>query len=290
MGFVEERSVLITGANSGIGFETARELARRRARVLMVARDRQRGERALANVLGVAERCGAPSPELLIADLTDTDQVTQLIDGVRARHSRLSVLINNAGGYFAHRSESSEGFEYTWALNVVAPIRLALGLLDLMTESSPARIVNVASHAHTAGRLVMEDLQMEEGKYRGFLQYARAKSALILWTEALARRVNPETVTACSVHPGWIRTGFGAANRGSATAAAFRFFTMLFAAPTVAGARPIVQLADTTSADGESACANGRYYFKSRRQEPAPHARDAQLADRLWELGLTYKL
>ena len=285
MGFVEARSVLITGANSGIGFEAARELARRRARVMLVARDRGRGERALADVLEITGRSGAPSPELLIADLTEPDQVRQLIDSVRARHSRLSVLINNAGGYFAHRTVSSEGFEYTWALNVVAPIRLTLGLLDLMTDSEPARILNVASHAHTAGPIEMADLQMEDRKYRGFLQYARAKSALILWTEALARRVESAAVTASSVHPGWIKTGFGAANRGSATAAAFRFFTTLFAAPAPTGARPIVELADGVADD-----ANGAYYFKTRRRQPAAHARDRQIADRLWDLGLSYKL
>ncbi len=291
MGLADGPTVLITGANSGIGFETSRELARRSARVLMVARDRERGERALSDVTGVAERSAAPSPELLIADLTDPEQVQFLIDTIRARHSRISVLVNNAGGYFAHRATTEEGFERTWALNVVAPIRLTLGLLDLLTESAPARVINVASHAHTAGRLDMDDLQMANGTYRGFLQYARAKSALILWTDALARRTNPQSVSAVSVHPGWINTGFGAANRGSAAAAMFRFFTTLFAAPAAKGARPIVELVDRPPVgDPPGDVVTGEYFLKTRRQLPAAHARDRRVADLLWELGLTYKL
>lgn len=284
MGFVDGRVVLITGASSGIGLETSRELARRGAQVVMAARNRERGEQALEDVRRAAAAAGSPAPDLLLADLTDPTATAFLIERVRSRYRRLHVLINNAGGFLARRMVTAEGFEYTYALNVVAPIRLTLGLLGRLKKSRPARIINVASQAHAAGALDLDDLQMERGRYRGFVQYARSKTALILWTRALADELLKSGVTVNAVHPGWIKTGMGASNPPTATAAVFRFATALLARPQNVGARGPSYLAD----DEQLAQTTGEYFFVTHKRQPAAHARDPEIARRVLELGGSY--
>ncbi len=284
MGFVEGRVVLITGASSGIGLETSRELARRGAQVVMAARNRERGEQALEDVRRAAATAGSPAPDLLLADLTDPDAIAFLIERVRSRYRRLHVLINNAGGFVARRAVTAEGFEYTYALNVVAPIRLTLGVLGRLRKSRPARIINVASQAHAAGALDLDDLQMERGRYRGFVQYARSKTALILWTRALACELRKSGVTVNAVHPGWIKTAMGASNPPTATAAVFRFATAILARPQIVGARGPVYLAD----DEQLQQTTGEYYFVTHQRAPAAHARDSEIAGRMLELGRSY--
>ncbi len=286
MGFVRGRVVMVTGASSGVGLETSKELARRGAQVVMAARNRERGEKALEEVRRAARSAGSPEPYLLLADLTDPTATAFLMERVRSRYRRLHVLINNAGGYFARRATTPDGFEHTYALNVVAPIRLTLGLLGRLKKSRPSRVINVVSQAHAAGVPDLDDLQMKRRKYRGFLQYARSKSALILWTRAIAGELGGTGITVNAVHPGWIKTAMGSSNPPTAAAAVFRFATALFARPQIVGSRGPAYLAD----DEQLQETTGEYFFVTHQRAPAAHARDQELANRMLELARSYDL
>lgn len=278
MGFVQGKTVVITGASSGIGLETALALGQRGARVVMVSRDPQRGQSAYEVVREAAKRAGSPAPELILADLSVKTGIETVVSRVQTDFGAVQVLVNNAGGYFAHRRETEEGFEYTMALNHIAPARLTMALIELLQRNAPARVINVSSHAHSFGPLDLSDLQMSGQAYAGFKQYGRAKTASLLWTRAAARKLSTTEVTLNAVHPGWIKTSFGASNQGSLTAAAFRALSAVLARRQSAGAVGPVFLAD----DEGLQTTTGVYFRRERRAEPAQHARDPALEEAVW--------
>src|SRR5262245_11902175 len=201
------RTVLITGATSGIGAITARELARRGARSVVVGRDPARCEATLAELRPLTGPDAIP--EAIVADLATITGVDRLGDEFRSRHDQLHVLLNNAGAMFAERQLTADGFERTFALNHLAYFRLTNLLLETLKASAPARVVNVASDAHRRMRHGMEwDNLMGEQRYRPFRAYCQSKLANILFTRELARRLEGSGVTANCLHPGFVRTRF----------------------------------------------------------------------------------
>src|SRR4051812_7141414 len=179
------KTCLVTGATAGIGEITARELARRGARVLIVGRSPTRCASTLERIRA---ETGATAVESLIADLSSQADVRRLADEVRERCPRLDVLVNNAGGMFLTRRESVDWIELTLALNHLSYFLLANLLLPLITASAPARIVNVASDAHKGATIDFEDLQGQR-RYGGWRAYQQSKLANILFTYELARRL-----------------------------------------------------------------------------------------------------
>ena len=157
------KTVLITGANSGIGFATATALAGMGARILLVCRDARRGADAQTAVADVATEI---APKLLLADLSSLHDVRALADEVRRNFPRIDVLINNAAGMFSERGLTIDGIERTFAVNHLAPFLLTNLLVDLLKASSPARIINVAAES-PLGKLDFGNLQGE--KRYGFL-------------------------------------------------------------------------------------------------------------------------
>ena len=196
------KTCLVTGANSGIGKETALGLARMGARVVLVCRNQQKGEAALADI-----RRQVPSSQLdlLLADMSSFASVRALAEHVRQRYPRLDVLINNAGAGIRQRTLSADGIEMTVAGNHLGPALLTLLLLDLLKSSAPARIVNVSSEAHK-GRADLDDLQYEKRKYNGFAAYGQSKLLMNAFTFELARRLAGTGVTANCLHPGVVAT------------------------------------------------------------------------------------
>src|SRR5579885_3477815 len=160
---------LITGANSGIGKETALGLARMGASVVMVCRDRARGEAAQNEI---KEKSGNNNVDLLLADLSSQQSIRQLVEDFQSRYSQLHVLINNAGVYMLTRRETVDGLEMTFAVNTLAPFLLTNLLLDTLKASAPARIVNVSSDAQNAGYIRMDDLQSQQ-RYRSMRAYGQ---------------------------------------------------------------------------------------------------------------------
>lgn len=266
---------LVTGANSGIGKMTAQGLAKQGATVVMVCRNRERGESAQQEI---AARSGNANVDLLIADLASQRSVRAFVDVYKEKYSRLDVLINNAGAIFARRQESEDGLEYTFALNHMGYFLPTVLLLDHMIASAPARIINVSSDAHRAGRIDFADLQNEH-TYRAFMVYAQTKLENILFTKELARRLEGTGVTANALHPGLVQSNFG----GSAgNSMALRFFFKVL--PKIIGISPekaaewVLYLATSPEVAGVT----GKYMAKGKFVEPSPQASDSEAAGRLW--------
>jgi retinol dehydrogenase 12 len=266
---------LITGATNGIGLEAAKALAQQGATVVLVGREPGRIEAALAQV-----RQAAPGAkvESLQADFTSLKEVRALAEAFKARHSRLDVLLNNAGLVLHERQVTKDGFEATLGINHLAPFLLTHELLEVLKASGPARVVNVSSVAHTFAHLDFEDLQSERG-YKMMRVYGSSKLANILFTQALARRLKGTQVTTNSLHPGTVRTGFGHNTQGLMRFAVKTFGAFFLTAEQ--GARTLVYLASSPEVEGVS----GQYFFKCRAKVPSRDARNEQLAERLWQVS-----
>ena len=199
------RTCMVTGASHGIGKATAAALAGMGAHVVLVCRDRERGEAAQSEIRA---RSGSAAVELLIADLSSQRQIRQLASDFRAKHDRLHVLVNNAGTYESGRSETEDGLEATFAVNHLAPFLLTNLLLPALAASAPSRIVTVSSAGHGYGtKIDFDDLQGER-RYGAGRAYSQSKLANVLFTYELARRLEGSGVTANCVHPGAVDTGF----------------------------------------------------------------------------------
>jgi NAD(P)-dependent dehydrogenase (short-subunit alcohol dehydrogenase family) len=273
------RVCLVTGASNGIGKETAAGLAARGARVAMVARDRSRGEAALAEV---RQRSGSDSVELILADLASLDEVRGLARDFRAGHDRLHVLVNNAGAFNAQRSETRDGFETTIGVNHLAHFLLTAELLGLLKASAPSRIINVSSAAHVGARIDFDDLQSKR-RYGGMRVYGQSKLANVLFTYELARRLEGSGVTANCLHPGVVTTGFGRNNDGLAGLAfeAFHLFARPFLLTPERGAETSIYLASSLEVEGVS----GKYFVKKQAVPSSPASYDEATARRLWDVS-----
>jgi NAD(P)-dependent dehydrogenase (short-subunit alcohol dehydrogenase family) len=269
---MQGKTVVVTGATSGIGLEAAEALARRGASLILVGRDPARGQAAV-------ERVGAagPKPRLFLADLSRQSEIRRLADEILDAAPRLDVLINNAGAMMTTRQVTEDGIERTFALNHMAYFLLTRLLLDRLEASAPARIVSVASGAHrSAGQLDFTDLQFEHD-YSGWQAYARSKLANILFTRELARRLAGTGVTANCLHPGFVATRFGD-NNGPGFRLMLGLAKRIGAISPAEGAKTIIYLASSA----ELAEASGLYFEKCRLAIPSPAAQDAAAASRLW--------
>jgi NAD(P)-dependent dehydrogenase (short-subunit alcohol dehydrogenase family) len=277
---VRGKTALVTGATSGIGLETSIALAARGARAVLVGRDPARAARAVETV---AARSGASDVSSLLCDFSSQPAIRALAAGFLARHDRLHVLVNNAGGVNKRRRVTAEGIEATFAVNHLGYFLLTQLLRDVLVASAPARVVTVASVGHRRGTLDFDDLGFARG-YSIQKAYTRSKLANVLFAAELARRLAGTGVTSNAVHPGSVDTKIwsGAPLWARPVIALFLRPSFITAA---AGAAWVVDLATDPALEGVT----GRYFEKGQPVEPAPLARDEALARRLWEVsaGLT---
>ena len=272
---LEGKTCLLTGATQGIGRAAARELARKGAKLTVVARHPDRTART---VEALREESGNPDVEALIADLSVMDEVRRVAREFRSRHERLDLLVNNAGGIFDQRVLNRDGIEHTFALDHLAYFVLTTELLPLLEASAPARVINVSSFAHYRGRIHWDDLMLERG-YGQWKAYNQAKLANVLFTRELARRVEGKGVSAFCYHPGLVATGFGHNTQGW-----MKWLVTVgkpFELSPEKGADTLVWLASTPDLEGQS----GRFFFRRRAIPPSPRARDDDAARRLWEVS-----
>lgn len=267
---------LVTGATSGIGAVTARELARRGARVIVVGRSRERCE---ATVERIEEQTGNQAVDYSLADLSSQEAIRRLAREVRERYPRLDVLVNNAGGLFAQRRESTDGIEMTFALNHLGYFFLTNLLLDTLKASAPARIVNVASDAHRMAKGIDFDDIRERKRFRGLRAYAESKLANLMFTFELARRMEGTGVTSNALHPGFVATNIFAGNGWGGWS--MRLGARWFAIDPEEGAKTSIYLASSPEVEGVT----GRYFYRCKPIEPSPAAWDAGAARRLWGLS-----
>jgi NAD(P)-dependent dehydrogenase (short-subunit alcohol dehydrogenase family) len=266
---------LVTGATSGIGMVAAQALALQGATVVIVARHAERGT---ATVHRITQATGNTHVELLLADLSAQAQVRHLAVAFQRRFDRLDVLLNNAGAIFTKRLLSTDGLEMTLALNHLNYFLLTHLLLDTLKASAPARIVNVASNAHHGGQINFADLQGEH-HYSGWRAYCQSKLANILFTYELTRRLGGTNVTANTVHPGFVATGFGRNNHG--VFGLFIRLAQLTALSPAQGAETLIYLAASPAVAGVT----GEYFVKKRSVKSSNASYDQAVARRLWQLS-----
>ncbi|MEY3361103.1 MAG: hypothetical protein RL531_822 [Actinomycetota bacterium] len=279
MGTMDGRTVVITGGNAGIGKETAVALARDGARVILTSRDAARGAAALGEI---TERSASTSVEVMGLDLASLTSVRTFAEQVLAATDRIDVLVNNAGLLLQQRTETEDGFETTFGVNHLGHFLLTALLRDRLVASAPARVVVVASNAHTFARsgLDFDDLQSTR-RYSAFPVYARSKLANILFTNELARRLDGTGVTANSLHPGYVDSRFGRDGDSGGLDWFFGLGARLFAIPPEEGAATSV----FASRDPGIATVTGAYFVKSQVRRASARATDVAAAARLWELS-----
>lgn len=197
------KSAMITGASSGIGEAACAEMARAGATVHMVVRNRDRGESALSRIAAAA---GRERPELHLCDISSLASVRELAAGFLAAGKPLDVLINNAGVLPPRRIHTGEGFELTFATNVLGPFLLTALLLPALRRSAPSRVINVSSGGMYTERIDLDDLQLEHRDFDGARFYAHTKRAEVILSEEWGRRLAPDRITVQSTHPGWVAT------------------------------------------------------------------------------------
>ena len=272
-GGMNGKVALITGGTGGIGKAAATALAGMGAEVVVVGRNSERGEAAVAKI---REKSGNDGVSLLLADLSVQAEVRKLTQDFGDRHDRLDVLVNNAGLVLSERNETPDGIEAQFAINHLAPFLLTNLLTDLLKKSAPSRVVTVSSEAQRWGKMDFDDLQSKK-RYRGFPVYGMTKLANVMFTFELAERLKGTGVTANCMHPGAVNTGFAQNNRGPASLA-FRLFKPFMRSPEQ-GADTLVYLAASPAVEGMT----GKYVSDRKVTAASPIAYDENARKRLWE-------
>lgn len=267
---------MVTGATGGIGLVTARELARSGAQVIVVSRN---PEKVVHTVEELKNETNNLKIHGLSADLSNQIEIHNLANEFVNQFDHLDILVNNAGGFFMKRSESVDGIELTYALNHLNYFLLTLCLIDSITQSDSARIINVSSDAHRSAQINFDDIQMKKG-YSGWKAYSQSKLANVLFTYELARRVNSKKITVNALHPGFVASNF-AKNNG----ALVRFSMLLtrpFSKSIDEGARTSIYLATSPEVEGIS----GMYFSDERPVRSNTASYNESNQHRLWELSL----
>nr|XP_018864942.2 retinol dehydrogenase 12 [Gorilla gorilla gorilla] len=266
--------VVITGANTGIGKETARELASRGARVYIACRDVLKGESAASEI-----RVDTKNSQVLVRklDLSDTKSIRAFAEGFLAEEKQLHILINNAGVMMCPYSKTADGFETHLGVNHLGHFLLTYLLLERLKVSAPARVVNVSSVAHHIGKIPFHDLQSEKRYSRGFA-YCHSKLANVLFTRELAKRLQGTGVTTYAVHPGVVRSEL--VRHSSLLCLLWRLFS-----PFVKTAREGAQTSlHCALAEGLEPL-SGKYFSDCKRTWVSPRARNNKTAERLWNVS-----
>lgn len=266
------KHVLVTGATSGMGKVSARQLAQRGATVVITGRNAEKVQTTLREI---QEQVPDGAVRSLIADFSSLIQVRALAQAYLDAYPRLDVLLHNAGAMYGTRQLSADGLERTFALNVFAPFLLTGLLLDSLKASAPSRIITIASAQHVGKQVPFEDMTHEQG-YKPLQVYAESKLMAIMVTYALARRLEGTEVTASTLHPGVVATSFGK-EAGGMWPALFTVLAPLSLSPEK-GATTAVYLASSP----EVANVSGQYFVKSKPTRSSPPSYDLAAQERLW--------
>jgi retinol dehydrogenase 14 len=268
-------AVLVTGASGGIGKATALGLARMGAHVTIVGRERERTEAAARDIRDAA----GVAVDVLIADLSSQAEVRRIAAEALQRLPRIDVLINNVGGYWNSRHVTADGLERTFAVNHLAPFLLTNLLLGRLTQSAPARVVTVSSNAHRTGRMDFDDLQGERS-YSGSRAYDQSKLANVLFAYELARRLRGTGVTSNALHPGVVRTSFGADDPAGIQKFVVPLLRPFMKSPA-RGAATSIRLATAPELEGVT----GGFFMNGKRTRSSKASYDETDAARLWRVS-----
>ncbi len=271
---IAKKIVLITGANSGIGKQTAIGLAKLNMHVVMVVRNMERGEQAKSNVI---EKTGNKSIDLHFCDLSSMSTIRRFAEEFGDSYQRLNILINNAGAVFNKRSTTQEGYERTFAVDYLGPFLLTHELLPMLKNGAPSKIINVGSGLHRNVTLNMEDLQSEE-PYKGMNAYSHSKLLLIMFTYELARYLQGSGITANVALPGFVATNLG--NNSDSLLSKIMFKSVRpMQISAEKGANTSIYLASSSEVEGKT----GGCYERGKKVKSSPQSYDQANQSKLWE-------
>ncbi|MFC1592245.1 SDR family NAD(P)-dependent oxidoreductase [Thermodesulfobacteriota bacterium] len=271
---LQGKTILITGADGGIGRETTLGLARLGAAMVMACVDPD----AAAPVCEKIKRESAnPHIDLLQLDLSSLAAIRDCARRVAGKYDRLDVLINNAGVFCMQRQETRDGLEMSMGVNYFGPFLLTNLLLPLVRKAPAGRIINVSSNGHFQGRLDMDDLQIQKG-YKSMKAYSASKLALVLFSRELAERVQGDGISVNAVHPGSTATGIWNLWPGTWYQAVMTKLIGWFMASPQKGSEASIYLAGSEAVGSVT----GKYFSQKKLKEPSPQARDAHLQKALW--------
>ncbi len=266
---------LITGANSGIGFETALGLAEMGASVVMACRNETKGKEAQERI---KTKTGNVSVDLMTVDLSSQNSIRTFAGDFKERYKSLNILINNAGGINSKKKMTEEGYEVTFAVNYLAPFLLTNLLIPVLKKGAPSRIINVSSEAHFFGKIDFKNFQGEKG-YNVMSSYANAKLALILFTNELAGRLEGSGITVNSLHPGFVSSNFGK-SEGLVYKVGISLLKP-FTISSVKGAATSIYLASSPEVEAVT----GKYFDKSNERSSSGRSYDVETSKKLWEIS-----
>jgi retinol dehydrogenase-14 len=276
---MSEKVCIITGASSGIGKATALGLAQMGATVVLVCRDKDRGEAVLNEI---KQRYQNSSVDLSVADLSSQESIRALVRQYVDKYKQLHVLINNAGVYFTKRHVTADGVETVFAVNYLAPFLLTNLLLDTLKRSTPSRIINVAGAHHSKGKINFDDLQGAQD-FDGSRAIAQSKLALVLYTYELARRLEGTGVTVNCSDPGMVATNL--TDKDKDFPKFFKYMFKLikpFLKSPANGAETSIYLALSPETEGIT----GQYFANKKISKSSPASYDIDTARRLWDISL----
>ncbi|KAM9774670.1 retinol dehydrogenase 12 [Syngnathus typhle] len=281
---LDNKTVLITGANTGIGKETARDLAARGARIIMACRDLERAEEARTEIV---ENTGNENVVVKKLDLSDSRSIRAFAEVINKEEKQVNILINNAGVMMCPYSKTVDGFEMQFGVNHLGHFLLTYLLLDLIKSSAPARIVAVASVAHTWTGLRLDDLN-SENNYDTMKAYGQSKLANVLFARALGKKLEGTGVSVFSLHPGVVQSDLWR-HQHQCIQVAVKIFSV-FTKTTVEGAQTTIYCAVQPGLESQS----GAYFSDCAPARCSRNGSNDDLAQKLWEsscnmLGITWE-
>jgi len=267
---------VITGSTSGVGYQAANYLARSGARLVMVCRN---PEKASSVKEGLRLKFGTDA-DVIIADFSSLTKVRKTAKEILAGYPQIDVLINNAGVHFTHRTITEDGFETVFAVNHLAPFLFTNLLLERLSKSAPARIIQVNSQGHRFGGLDLTDLDWSRRKYNGYKAYGAAKIAQLLTTWEFSEKLKGSGVTINAMHPGEVRTNIGMNNGWMYRAYQRYLLRWVLKDPAISG-EAIYYLA----AAPEMTEISGKYFNRTIEEKPTPQAQDRSLGAQIWKIS-----
>jgi len=272
-----EKTVIITGANSGIGKETALAVAKMGWKVVMVCRNPAKGEAARQEII---QYSGNQNIDILIADLSSLESIKHLSEELTSRYDHIDVLINNAGSTFVSKQLNKDGHEMTFAVNYLAVYALTILTLPLLKAAPNARIVIVSSALEAMGNIVWDDIDFERRSYNLLAAYSQSKLMAIIFTKELAKRLEGTNVTVNALHPGGVATNLGISDNNLFYNLFWKFAGLFMTSPAK-GAETSIYLATSPDVAGIS----GKYWSSKKLRKNNPKADEAGVGERLWELS-----
>jgi retinol dehydrogenase-12 len=273
---MDHKVCLVTGANAGIGFETAKSLCAKGATIVLVCRSAEKAKKAAAEI---KKEVPDARTDYAIADLSSQKQVRDLAENMLSRYDKIDVLINNAGSWFSDFELTEDGVERQWAINHLSPFLLTHLLLPSLRKAQDPRIINVSSDSHFHGKIHFKDVNLRNN-YHGLRAYAQSKLANVLFTFEFDRRKASDHISINAVQPGLVKTDIGLKHTISFHGLMWKLRRLTGVSPAK-GAATSIYLASSEEARGIS----GKYWEKCKPKAASKNAYDTEDAARLWVLS-----